>query len=300
MQRLTRNILKVAAPAALILGLTTGAASATIFVPPPAASPANITIYPGENSAGASDALGVPNNSAPGFSSGSFQANGNAKSAVRISADALFGSDSSVTVGDLLALDYWTNQDVPASGTPVNWYIAMYTVADQINDDDWYGRRLNFEPYFSANRQEADNQWEQWSTDGVGSGNENKLRVFDANRGDSGPVFGTYTDPFLSDLTSGQINWSDYSNAYVDDIFDYSDEEIWFIDISTGSSWAAGFDGLVDGFSISWNDGSGNTLTSTVNLEARAVAVPAPPMLVLTLIAFGALGLLSLQRRRHV
>lgn len=275
------------------IGLVLLAGTALLAANPVAAS--QITVYPGTHTPDTADALGMPGNSAPGFSAGSFQANGSAKSAVYLGADELFGSGSSVTVGDLLSFSYWTYQEVPST---VNWYVEIYTVSDGTDDDSWYGRRLNFEPYFSENYSEPDNQWVQWSTDGVGPGNTNKLQVFDANRGESGSVYGTYTDPFLSDLTSGPINWDDYYSGYESGLFDYRNEEILRIGISTGSGWAGQFTGLVDGFSINWDSGSGAQNTK-VNFEARALAVPAPSMFVLFLSALAMLGLLSL-RRKHL
>lgn len=245
---------------------------------------ANLVVRPGENTPDTADALGVVGDFAPGFGGGSFQANGSAKSAVYVGADDLFGAGSGVTLGDLNSISYWTKQDVPDSGTPVNWYIEIYTVADGNDDDSWYGRRINLEPYFSNNYSEADNTWTQWSTDGVGGGSTNQLRVFDANRGASGSVFGTYDDPYLADLAGGPVNWSDYNGAYADASVDYRDEEIWYIGISTGSGWANGFDGQVDGFEIDWDGG-----TSTVNLEP----IPEPASLAL----LGLAGSLLLGRR---
>ncbi|GAB3672181.1 PEP-CTERM sorting domain-containing protein [Salinisphaera aquimarina] len=241
------------------------------------------------------DVIGVNGNAAPGFATGSFQANGSTRTEINIGANELFGG-SPVTIGDLAALSFWTNQ-APQS-TPVNWYVNVYTLKDDLNDDGFYGRRLNFEPIYADNRNEQDNVWTQWSTDGT----ENRLRVFDANRGDSGPVFGTHTDPFLSDLTSGPVNWSDYSSAYEDALVDYRDEEISYISIATGSGWADGFSGLIDGFGIDWRDGNGGLNSSSINLEAAGgapVGVPEPSTWVFALLVFLGLGYAATKRRDH-
>ncbi len=278
----TGNILMLAAPAMFVLALMAAPAHAT-----------TVTVHPGDNlDPDTSAPLGVQGDSAPGFASGSFQANGSTKTANVFTAAQLFGSGSSVTIGDLQSLSYWTKQKVPASGAPVNWYLQIYTAADGPNNDaSWYGHRLNLEPYFSQNRSEPDNTWVKWSTDGA----TNKLRVFDANRGDGQAIYGTYSDPFLSDLTGGTINWNDYYNGYVDQTFDYRSEKIAYVSLSTGSGWADGFTGQVDGLSINWNAGDASQ-TTNVNFEAsNAQAVPEPSAL--AMFGLGLLGLGVLVRR---
>ena len=254
----------------------------------------NITVHPGDNlDPDTSAPLGVQGDHAPGFGSGSFQANGSTKTGNVFSAAQLFGTGSTVTLGDLESFSYWTKQVVPDSGAPVNWFVQIYTAPDGTGDDaSWYGRRLNFEPYFSQNRSEPDNTWVKWSTDG----STNKLRVFDANRGAAQAIYGTYADPFLSDLTGGTINWNDYYSGYVDQTFDYRNEKIAYVALSTGSDWADGFTGQLDGFSLNWNS-NGAPQTTNVNFEASGDVQAVPEPSALAMFGLGLFGLGLLVRR---
>jgi len=223
---------------------------------------------------------------APGFSPGAHQANGMTKNASYVTAEQLFGPGTMITISDIDSVNFWTKQGAVDSdpGTYVNWFLEVYTIPTGVDDDAWYGRRLNFEPYFSPDLSDASapaNTWTNWSTDTSG----NQLRVFDANRGDGGPVFGTYNDPFLSDLQAGPVNWNSYFGGYEDASVDYRDEQIWFFGLATGSAWANGFDGLVDGMTVTLNDGR----VATLNL------VPAPGGVA---VFAGLLALTGARRRR--
>ena len=167
------------------------------------------------------------------------------------------------------------------SPTYVNWYLELYTTADGVNDDAWYGHRMNLEPYFANNPSAPANTWTEWGTDA----GTNQLRVFDANRGASGPIFGTYQDPTWSDISSGAVDWNSYFSGYETGTTDYRAEEVWFWNISTGSGWASGFLGQVDGIRIQLTNGD----VGTVNFE-----VPTPASAAL----LGMAGLAATRRRR--
>ncbi|MGN6626915.1 MAG: PEP-CTERM sorting domain-containing protein, partial [Tepidisphaeraceae bacterium] len=99
------------------------------------------------------------------------------------------------------------------------------------------------------------------------------------------------TDPTLADIQSGSVDWHSFNAAYSSTPVDYSTDTINFLDVSTGSSWANGFTGQIDGVSVSWLDSSNQLQTSSVNFEA----VPEPT----TLAMFGLGGIGLLMRRRR-
>lgn len=257
------------------------AVTLAMALPTVVAAGTNLTYFPTDGTPDTADPIGIAGDSAPGFSSGSFQGNGSAKTAIYIDPADLFGS--SITVGDIDSISYWTKRDVSFGDVNpyLNWYAEIFTTPDGTDDDAWYGRRLNMEPYFAISPSAPTDTWTQWSTDA----GTNQLRVFDANRGSSGPIYGTYSDPTLADITGGTVNWNSYYSGYENASYDYRDEEVWFMGISTGSGWASGFDGQVDGVTISLKNGD----SATVNFE-----VPEPASL--SVLALG--GLLVLRRRR--
>lgn len=248
---------------------------------------AQTVYYPGDGVTDTTDPIGVAGDAAPGFGTGSFMANGATKTAIQFDPATLFGSGASFTMSDIANVSFWTKQSgVPSDpGTYVNWYLEIYTAPTGSGDDSWYRRRLNFEPYFSPDLSDANqpaDTWVEWST----NASANQLRVFDANRGASGPVFGTYTDPFLSDIQTGPVDWSSYFAGYNSTPVTYENDDVWFMAISTGSGWASGFEGLVDGVTVTLHSGQ----TATIDFEA----IPAPASC--ALLAMG--GLAALRRRR--
>ncbi|PHQ82829.1 MAG: hypothetical protein COB69_00630 [Phycisphaera sp.] len=249
---------------------------------------AQTVYYPGDGITDTTDPIGVFGDAAPGFGTGSFQANGATKTAINMSPEILFGSGASFTIDDIANISFWTKQTVLPSdpGTYLNWYLEIYTATEADGQDDsWYRKRINFEPYFSPDLSDANqpaNSWVQWSTDA----SANQLRVFDANRGASGSVFGTYTDPFLTDLQAGPVNWSTFNAAYSSTPATYETDSVWFMAISTGSGWASGFDGQVDGVTVTLTNGQ----IATIDFEA----IPAPGAASL----FALAGLAVSRRRR--
>lgn len=246
------------------------------------------TVYlPGDGVTDTTDPVGVMGDAAPGFGTGSFKANGATKTAITFSPEVLFGAGEFFTIGEIANVSFWTKQSaVPSDpGTYLNWYLEIYTAPEGGDDDSWYRRRLNFEPYFSPDLSDANqpaDTWVEWSTDA----SANQLRVFDANRGDSGAVYGTYTDPFLDDIKTGPVDWSTFNALYENDPVTYETDDVWFMAISTGSGWASGFEGQVDGVTVTLTDGS----VATIDFEA----VPAPASAAL----MGLGGIAAARRRR--
>ena len=208
---------------------------------------------------------------APGFGSSSFQAaaiTSGQKSEVYIPVSSLFASP--VTIGDIQSISYWTNKGTTAADP--DWTLLLYTKPTGTGDSaSWYKSRLNSEPYFTGTPSVTANTWHQWST----NDSTNPMRFYDQPRGGN---FGTYTDPTLSDLKAGNVTWANSTTH------DYSAEQLNLISLQTGSAWAPGFTGLVDGVTVTLTNGD----VGYVNL------VPAPGAVALA----GLAGLVGLRRRR--
>ena len=175
---------------------------------------------------------------------GAWQANGSTKAELYVTPDGLFGR--SVNIGELAKITYYTKKGGP-QGDP-DWYINIYTMPYTGGDSSWYGNRLTTEPLYSNNLNAPAGQWNQWSTD---AGN-NQLTFFDSNH----TVYGFYGGPVLGDVTSGPVNWGDYPTSGSTDVIDYSTQEIKYIVLATGNTWANGFDGFVDAIRIELTDAS--------------------------------------------
>jgi hypothetical protein len=240
--------------------VTICAASIFFMVQAVSATTTTITALPVANSIGSTDY-------ASGFAQGSWQANATdagQKSEYYVDTQTLFGR-SDVTIGELSNISYFTKKDATHAADPRDWYIVIYTQEDDTLSPhgSWYGNRINSEPYFSESIVETAGTWTQWVT---GANQNNRLRFFDS----TGGYFGSYTDGFLSDLTSNAA---------------YINQKILCFSVQTGSAWANGFTGLVDGLSVQLTDGS----IGQVNM------VPEPA----TVFILG-LGALSLIRKKRV
>jgi hypothetical protein len=175
--------------------------------------------------------------------------------------NALFGHG--ITIGDLKSISYWTKKDTHQGS--VDWFLQIYTIKETGDPGSWYGYRINSEPYFSQNLNAPAGQWNQWTSDGT----TNKLRFYDSTSG----YFGGYNDGFLSDIQTS-----------------FSSKGILLLGIGTGSGWASGFTGQVDGLRIKLKNGE----VANVNLEA----IPEPAsLLVWTLV--GGVGMIVAARRRN-
>jgi hypothetical protein len=253
--------------AAAVLGLAIASPGWT-----EAATVTTVTLLPGA----ATNVNGDTTTFAPGFDSGSWAANGGAsKQELYIPVTTLFGSQT-VTIGDIASVSYWTNK--PGDQGSPDWTFLIYT-APQTGDPS-YHTRLNSEPYFSNNLSAPSNSWNEWSSDG----STNQMRFYDQPR--SG-TYGTYTDPTLDQITSGPVTWNGAGQSGT--TVDYTNEVITTFSLQTGSAWANGFSGLVDGLTITLKNGD----VAYVNLEA----VPEPATIVGT--GFAALFGLGSWYRRH-
>jgi len=227
--------------------------------------------------------------SAPGFASSSWQQSGNTKAELYIGAGSLF--TGAVKIKDIASISYWTNK--PGGAGDPDWTLLLYTAKTATdNSGTWYKSRLNAEPYFTQTPTGSDpaNTWHQWSSNDP----SNALRFYDQPRGGA---YGTYVDPKLAQLQTGPVIWSVSGVSH-----DYSSEVISTFSLQTGSAWANGFAGLVDGLTITLNDDSSATAldgsrTVNINLEALA-AVPEPSTLAIA--GLGALGFLGYGLKRRV
>lgn len=232
------------------------ASAAAVFMSVGTAFAGSITLTPGSGSPYEIDHANGNGSAAPGFGTGSFQAAAGAgqKSEIYIPVSSIFSG--AVHVGDIASISYWTNKS--GTGGDVDWTFLMYTKPTGSDDSaGWYKSRLNSEPYFTSSTV-APNTWHEWST----APGTNSMRFYDQPRSGN---FGTYTDPTLAGLTAGPVlvngNWRDYRG-----------EELNILSFQTGSAWANGFAGLLDGLTITLNDGS----VGIVNFENTLTVVPLP------------------------
>jgi hypothetical protein len=257
--------------------LFTAVAYTGFFAPSANAEAVTLTVY--ENYAGNSNVGGNGLTAAPGFDSGSWQAaapGASSKSESYFDATALFGY--AVTVGDIASISYWT--DKPGNSGSPDWSLYIYT--DKVaGDSSFYNSRLTAEPYLTNTPSANDpaNTWTQWSTSG---GTTNALTFYDSAR--DGGVQGTYSDPTLAGIQNGgnAYAWSGGSSN------NYNTEDVLYFSVQTGSAWAYGFNGLVDGLTVNLKNGD----SAAINFEAT----PEPGTLFLG--GLGGLGLLVAAKRR--
>jgi hypothetical protein len=187
--------------------------------------------------------LGVTADCVTGFEGGSWKATGPAKYERYFTPDQLFGRNN-VKISELANLSYWTKKSTTHAVDTSDWYVVIYTkpYTGQPIAGKWYSHRIGSEPYFAQNMVDPANTWNKWVT---GAGENNRLRFFES----TGDVyFGSYTDGFLSDLVSNPT---------------LKDKEILYIVVSTGSAWAATFDGQLDGLTVELSSGD----SGKVNFE---------------------------------
>ncbi len=196
--------------------------------------------------------VGVLLDAAPGFGTGSFQSDGVAKTDMYFSPESpsLFGH--SVLISQIESISYYTKKGSTHAVDFADWAGLIYTkpYAGDVSTPTWYGDRIGFEPYFAMNMNDPAGQWNQWSSDP----GDNQMRFYESTQGAPGATFGTYTDPDFATLkTSNALSGQPYAN-----------HEVLYFSIQTGSAWASGFTGQVDGLRIELTNGE----VANVNMEA--------------------------------
>jgi len=218
------------------------------------ATTTNFTITP--TSLGVFDSnntVGVPGDYAPGFSLSSIASSGSGKTDIYFTPESLFGR--SVTVGELASISYWTKTGATHTEQPGDWSLLIYTkpYAGDVSTPGWYGDRYGAEPYFSSNLIDPANTWNLWSSDGT----TNQLRFYESTAGAPGANFGTYTDP----------DWTTFVGQNALSGQPRSTQTILSLSLQTGSLWAEGFTGQLDGLTVTLTDGS----VARINFEADLV-----------------------------
>jgi hypothetical protein len=215
-----------------------------------ASAQTNLVVTPTSPVFSSNNVNGVAGDYAPGYQFGSFASNGVAKTDMYFSADALFGRE--VLLGEVASISYWTKKGTTHTSDPRDWYLNIYTkpYAGQVGTS-FYGTRIGTEPYFSENLADPINTWNQWTT----SGPNNHLRFFESTYG----YFGSYTDPHFATFVAGTSLPGSRGPGVP-----YATQPILYFSPQTGSSWAAGFTGQLDGLRIVLTDGS----FANINFEA--------------------------------
>lgn len=243
------------------------------FEPGLPTAPTNValTITPSSPAVGTNNLTGMGGDAAPAFPAGSFASDGSGKSEIYFDPAALFPGRT-VALGDIQRISYWTKKGTLHSVDPRDWYFLIYT-RQYIGQSaaNWYGARIGTEPYFSQNLADPAGTWVNWTTDGA----SNRLRFFESTAGATGANFGSYTDPDWATFVAGSA-----LSGPIGDGSAYAGQDVLLFSIQTGSGWADGFTGQVDGLRIELTDGS----IATVNFEpdddppvvTNVVATPNP------------------------
>lgn len=199
----------------------------------------------------ANNVVGVSGDAASGFSSGSFASDGTGKTDIYFTPEVLFAGRE-ISVEQVARMSYWTKKGTTHVVDPADWYVAIYTkpFAGDVSTPGWYGSRFGSEPYFSADLAAPTDTWNQWSTNLT----TNTLRFFESTQGAPGASFGSYTDSAWANFIGANALGTSVRRA---------SQQILFFSIQTGSAWADGFTGQLDGLRIELTDGS----VATINFE---------------------------------
>jgi hypothetical protein len=203
----------------------------------------NIVVTPTTATFDSNNVVGVSGDAAPGYPTGSFASDGSGKTDIYFSPAVLFGR--SVTLGEIASMSYFTKKGTTHVVNPADWALVIYTVPFDGDLGSWYGERIGAEPYFSINMNDPVDTWNEWST----GGSSNQLRFYESTSG----YFGSYTDPVWSTFVTGTgLSGLPYTN-----------HTVLTFSVQTGTAWADGFTGQIDGLRIELTDGS----VATVNFE---------------------------------
>lgn len=153
-----------------------------------------------------------------------------------------------IPLSQLDEISFWTKTPAGEPRTP--FYLVLYTQADGVEDDGWYGRRLLAEPYLARAVDAPDDTWVKWSV----RASTNQLTFIDA---DTTGSFGASGQPILADLQDGAgFNWSTVSASFPDGAIDYGTEIMRYVSIQTASGEAtSGTDARLDLIEVSLKDG---------------------------------------------
>ena len=236
------------------------------FILVPKAQAVDFVLYP-NTPIPVANVIGNRTSFAPGFFSGSWQANATVagqKQELYLPATAVFpGYPGGVKISDIASVSYWTNK----SGTVAqpDWYLLLYTVKTLSGDTgSFYHSRLTTEPAYTGTpaANAPPNVWHQWATGDPSF----PLKFYDSIR--NGGIFGGIaSDPTLATLQAGPITWGPPGLVTPTD---YRSEVISLFSIQTGTCCAFGFNGLVDGLTITLKTGE----VSRINLEAVPLDSP--------------------------
>ena len=247
-------------------------AAASIAAPSLAGGTTYSTIFVGPETAGWYDAAGLTSTVTGGYdgTQNSLAASGDGKNQFYISGEDLFGG-SGLTIGDINSISYSTKKSGDA-GSP-DWFMQIYTDPYAGSPgSDWYGNRIQAEPYLATNLDAPGGQWNDWTT----NGSTNALNWGDSSNGNFGAGIG---------------NWADLKQTSVlDGSGTYGEAGVQFFTFGTGSGWSDGFDGQIGPITVIFNNGTG----TIINFGESTPAVPGPAGLAGVLGA----GLLGRRRRR--
>ena len=197
------------------------------------------------------------------FGQNSLAASGSGKNQLYFDSDTLFGS-SDLTIGDIASIEYSTLKS--SGGSSPDWFVQIYTAPYAGSPgSNWYGNRIQAEPYLASNVDAPADEWNDWTTD---SGT-NSLNWGDSSEGGFGAGIGSWSDLQSTSVSGGSGT--------------YGEAAVLFFTFGTGSGWADGFTGQISPITVNFTNGTG----TIVNF------VPAPSALA------GILGLgLAVRRRR--
>jgi hypothetical protein len=171
-------------------------------------------------------------------------------------------SGREISVGQVARMSYWTKTGATHAVNPADWFMAIYTkpFVGDVSTPTWYGSRFGAEPYYSANIIDPANTWNLWQTNLA----PNTLRFFESTQGATRANFGSYTDPGWADFIAASSLGTTVRRAM---------QKVLFFSLQTGSAWADGFIGKLDGLRIELVDGSVATVNFEPNPDTQAPVV---------------------------